>query len=133
MDPENKKIIKQRITVLNPKLREEILSGGIESIIKEISERKLLGEEQSLSLENEVLLVLLGLDPVEDFADSLIDDFGFDIKTALGMEVEIENKIFSRFYDEIKRVSLIPVEDEVNKNSTEGIFGIMMEKRAVNA
>jgi len=97
MDPEQKQLdekLQERFKQLPPVVQNAITSAEVEKHLRELGDRHKLHLDQWETLENEVMLTLLGFQPAEDLAQNLQSEVGVDSTTAKALATDISNIVF---------------------------------------
>lgn len=88
MQPENtevQKILKDRFDQLPPPVQQAILSANVEKHLQELAGKHKLHLDQWISLENEVMMALLGIQSVEDLGKNIASEA--EIPRELGEQI----------------------------------------------
>jgi hypothetical protein len=96
MNPETEKEIKDQIVSLPKKVRDIIASTDITGEIIKIKEKYHLMLDQISTLEVETMLVMIGLEPAEDFVDNLQKNLKIDEEKAINIANNINESVFKR-------------------------------------
>ncbi|MEI7513459.1 MAG: hypothetical protein WCJ74_02455 [bacterium] len=94
MNPEIEKEIKDQIASLPEKVRDIIASTDITGEIIKLKEKYHLMLDQISTLEIETMLVMIGLEPAEDFVDNLQANLKIDEEKAVNIANDINELIF---------------------------------------
>ncbi len=95
MENETEKIIKERLAELPNSIKRAIFKTDIGGAIQRISQRNRLHLDQASNLETEIMLVMLGLEPSDDFVKNLATNLSIDQNFASRLSGEINNEIFN--------------------------------------
>ncbi|MEZ4200454.1 MAG: hypothetical protein R3B69_02580 [Candidatus Paceibacterota bacterium] len=79
---------------LPPELKELIDFGSVDVVIKNATREFALNEEQSVLLENEVMLVLLLMLPIDGFATRVREALEIEFHKAAELEVYVKENLF---------------------------------------
>lgn len=90
-----KEELKQRLDILPDDLRDFVLDENWKKSVKNISEEFGLNEEEHASLEDEVLFVLIALEPKSDFKNNIKNELQLDENTANWITEDVDSYIFS--------------------------------------
>lgn len=101
METETQKIIKQRVVGAPVLLKQFLASDDWTNILKKIYEKFNLNEQKFFSLQNEVVLVLLGIKNTKEFESSLKTELEIDSNIAGWIAEDVEKNIFSKVSKEI--------------------------------
>ncbi len=94
MNPEIEKEIKDQIASLPERVRAIIASTDITGEIIKIKEKHHLMLDQISTLEIETMMVMIGLEPAEDFVDNLQENLKIDEKKAIDIANDVNESIF---------------------------------------
>lgn len=101
LDMENQ--LKERFLDLPQPLRKAIVSADIEKGLQTLSESHKLHLDQWQKLENEVMLAMLGFQPVEKLEENIKNEVGVSAETAEALASDIAEKIFLPIREELER------------------------------
>lgn len=101
---EYQQILRSQFSKLPQTMRDFISKGNWSGLLSNIARQFNLTEEKYTAIENEVLLVLIGLEPKEDFVENITRELGVDVNTAKWIEEDVERDIFSKVANEINAV-----------------------------
>ncbi len=104
MDTEIKQQIAGRISVLPQVLQEIIFTSPWKTTTDSISTRYNLTDEQKNQLQNEVFMVLAGIEPISAFRTNLVEEVGVSYDQALKISLELNTNIFDRIKDVLKSI-----------------------------
>ena len=108
--------LKERFLQLPQPLRKAIISADIENGLQKLSESHKLHLDQWQKLENEVMLALLGFQPVEKLEENIKNEVGVPAETASALAEDIAEKIFLPIREELER-ELPPQETAGGENA----------------
>lgn len=112
MNPNTKKIIDDQIALLPEKVREVVKATNIAKEIEHLREKYSLMLDQISSLELETMLVMIGLEPTEDFVENIQKNVGIkDVEKATDIAEDINTLIF----DKIRQVMMEENEETPEK------------------
>lgn len=94
MNPEIEKEIKDQLASLPQKVRDIIASTDITGEIIKLKEKYHLMLDQISTLEIETMLVMIGLEPAEDFVDNLQSNLKIDEEKAINIANDVNDLIF---------------------------------------
>ena len=106
MDPEDKKIddeIKAQFAKLPKVVQDAILSAQIEKHLRSLADKHKLHLDQWQTLENEVHLTLLGIQPAEELAENIEKEVNLPKDVAMALAGEISRAIFEPIREELER------------------------------
>ena len=96
MSPEIQKIIDEQMTQLPKAVQEIIAKIDLTKEISDLREKHNLMLDQVSSLEIETRLVMIGLEPGEDFVDNIIKNVGLKEDIAIAVAEDINDSIFGK-------------------------------------
>ncbi len=102
-DKEFDDLIKQRFAQLPKVVQEAITSADVEKRMRELADTQKLHLDQWESLENEVQLTLLGVQPIEELQKNIKKEVGVDDATAKTLTEEISKIVFEPIREELER------------------------------
>jgi len=97
MDEETIKIIKEAFDNLPEVIQEEIFSPQYQEVLSTISREYTLDTEQTIALERETTLALMGAARLKDFEETLASEIKIEKAKIQEIVVKINEEIFSRF------------------------------------
>lgn len=106
-DQDEKKLdeqFQQRFAELPKPVQDAITSADIEKRLRALSETHKLHLDQWQTLENEVMLALLGFSPMEELAENIRTEVGTDETTASALALDISKIVFEPVRQELERV-----------------------------
>ncbi len=95
--------LKERFLQLPQPLRKAIISADVEDRLRKLSESHKLHLDLWQKLENEVMLALLGFQPVEKLEENIKNEVGVPAETASALAEDIAEKIFLPIREELER------------------------------
>src|SRR3989338_820167 len=108
--------LKERFLQLPQPLRKAIISADIEDRLQKLSESNKLHIDLWQKLENEVMLALLGFQPVDKLEENIKNEVGVPAETASALAEDIAEKIFLPIREELQR-ELPPQETAGGENA----------------
>lgn len=102
MDDSAIKIISERLDRLPNKLRNYIASGEFELKVKNLSRKHIISEESLLSLENEILLVMIDLEDPASLAGNIEKNTAISKEKISAIVGDIEREVFGPVLNELK-------------------------------
>jgi len=102
-DKEFDELIKERFAQLPKVVQEAITSADVEKRMRELAETQKLHLDQWESLENEVQLTLLGVQPIEDLQKNIKSEVGVTDEIAKSLTEEISKIVFEPVRQELER------------------------------
>lgn len=95
--------LKERFQELPKVLQEAITSTNVEKQLRELATKHKLHLDLWQSLENEVTMTLLGLQPAEELASHLQKDLEMPLETAAALAADISAIVFAPVREELER------------------------------
>ena len=93
-DKELDDILKERLQALPKAVRDSIASADVEKKIQELAEQHKLHIDKWNALENEIMLTLLGLEPIAKLAENIKNEVDVSEETANALTEDISATIF---------------------------------------
>ena len=104
MENETKDIIKRRLSELPPEIRNAIQSTDLGGKFNAIAEKHSLRLDQNGALQTETLLVMLGLEPSDDYVENLERELGVSGGEARALGEEVNKEILGEIRETIRRM-----------------------------
>lgn len=101
MNKESQEIIKKQLSILPPKVYSVLTNMDFPSHIKAISDKYKLRVDQSAVLEDEIMLVMLGIEHPDTFVINLSNQGGLSKEEAAAITIDINNSIFKLVRQEL--------------------------------
>jgi|SRR3989344_4848319 len=120
MNQETENIIEEYISKAPKSIQELVASGSWTSEVLKICKQFNLENKKITLLKNEVLFVLIGLEPRKDFIENIIRELEIYPSTAEQIKEEIEKNIFSKVAKELEALGEEPEPKEVGNQSKVG-------------
>lgn len=95
-------ILKERLAALPKAIRDAIASADIEQNLQQVSERHKLHMDTWDALENEVMLALIGLEPMEKLQENIASATGVTPEEASAIADDISETVFEPIREEIE-------------------------------
>lgn len=108
MDDETQKIITEQMKNLPADVKAAILSVDYKTKLQEVTKRQRLLIDQAGKLEMEVTLIMIGLEPLNDFVENIEKEFGVNTIRAREIAMDVNENIFKPI-----RASLHKMNDEM--------------------
>ena len=105
------KELDERFAILSPTVRQLISGDSIPNMAHGFAVHFGLDDEAEAGVANEILLVLMYLEPVEDFAATLMSEYLISPEIALEIEKEVGEKIFTPLKGELGSIKDLPPEE----------------------
>lgn len=106
------KELDERFAILSPTVRQLITGDSIPNMAHGFAQRYNLDDEAEAGVANEIVLVLMYLEPVEDFGGMLMSEHLIAPEIALDIEKEVGEKIFAPLRNELGSAKDLPPEAE---------------------
>jgi hypothetical protein len=103
MDTEYDNLIRERFTKLPKVVQDAITSADVSAHMRELADKHKLHLDQWGSLENEVHLTLLGVEPAENLAKNIASEVGVDAVTAGLLAEDIFKTVFEPIREQLER------------------------------
>lgn len=104
MDSETKQRLLQKYETLPEDLQTLLISDNIKRSLDTIADANDLSEDQRMSLEAEVMLILLGMLPISGFVGSLSEQLDVDYTSAQEIALGVDQEIISNTRESFNRV-----------------------------
>jgi hypothetical protein len=106
MDPEETELdakLKERFEQLPKVVQDAITSADVEKRMRALAETNKLHLDQWESLENEVQLTLMGVQPIEDLQKNIKSEVGVSDEVAASLTADISKIVFEPIREELER------------------------------
>jgi hypothetical protein len=107
MQPEDTQLqsaMQERFTKLPKVVQDAITSADVEKHLRELANTHKLHLDQWTKLENEVMLALLGFEPVGDLAKNIKSEVGTDEASSIAIAADISKIVFEPIRGELERL-----------------------------
>ena len=94
-------------------MKEAISSVDLREKIKKIADKNKLHIDQAGNLENETMLVMLGLEPTDDYKENIRRELNITRDRAQAVTADVDKEIFSAIRESLRKIT---EEDEVPDN-----------------
>ncbi len=111
------KELDERFAILSPTVRQLISGESIPTLAHGFAEHFGLDDEMEAGVANEIVLVLMYLEPVEEFGATLMSEYLITPEVALEIEKEVGEKIFAPLRSELGSVKDLPPEEVVEEGT----------------
>lgn len=101
----------ERFEILSPTMRHLLKGDAIPSLVQTLAERFQLTEDMRVGTENEIVFILMHLEPVDDFAANLVTEYLVPPEAALEIEKEVTEKLFAPLMNELGHSSELETTD----------------------
>lgn len=98
------KEMKERFTSLPKPVQDAITSADVEKHLRALADTHKLHLDQWDALESEVMLALLGFEPVADLAKNIESEVRLDTATAAALAADISRIVFAPIRGELERI-----------------------------
>jgi hypothetical protein len=116
---ETKRIIKEYYTALPPKIKTLINSPVLSEVLKKLAEKYAFEKTTARIFENEVYLILLGIEPVTSFRSNLVRELEIPYDQALKISLEVNTEIFLSIGELLRIIEKeLIIENEKAENRT---------------
>lgn len=105
MDENLQKTLQQRMTELPPDIQEAIRSADFTKKLQSIGQKYLLHIDQLGTLENEVLMVMLGFVNPEDLVSNIVSELKVPLVTANLIATDVSQELFLPIRESMKKFS----------------------------
>jgi hypothetical protein len=102
-DKDFKKIIKERFGQLPKVVQDAITSADVEKRLRDLANTHKLHLDQWETLENQVMLTLLGIEHSDDLEKNIKSGVGVDEETAKSLTADISKIVFEPIREELER------------------------------
>ncbi|MCI0619431.1 hypothetical protein L0Y40_00110 [Candidatus Wolfebacteria bacterium] len=103
-DIEFERIIAERLSMLPADLKRAISDSQLDTHFLEIAQKNHLRVDESKTLENETMLALLGVEPLEDFGRNLERHAKFSPESAAAVTNDVNRLIFTPIRESLKQL-----------------------------
>lgn len=124
MDTDETKLqerLQARFAELPPSVQQAITSADVEKRLRELADKHKLHLDQWTSLENEVMLALLGFQRTEDLARNIMQEVGVTAETAAALSADISEIVFKPIREELERALAHPDAKAQSLTSAEAV------------
>ncbi len=124
MDPDIKELeiqLNERFAQLPKVVQNAITSAGVGKRLRELADTYKLHLDQWQTLENEVMLTLLGFQKTENLEENLKKEVGIPAETASALVSNIAEMVFHPIRKELERGLESPLEKEERINNTKPV------------
>ena len=126
MDPNNEdkelnNRLQERLKQLPKVVQEAIKSADVEKRLRGLADTHKLHIDQWQTLENEVMLTLLGFQPVEDLQQNIKSEVGVSDEVATALATDISKGVFEPIRQELERELEHPDAKAKGESAVEGV------------
>lgn len=107
MNPDDAKLdaaMQESFNKLPRAVQDAITSADVEKHLRELSDKHKLHLDQWTLLENEVMLTLLGIEPIANLASNIQSEVGVDSATAIAIAADVSQIVFAPIRGELERL-----------------------------
>lgn len=119
MDNLLKTDLKKQYEKLPVELQKAIASADLATKLQDISKKNHLMIDQAGDLEMETMIVLLGLEPLNQYTNNLIKNVGMTQEQALAVAHDVDEMIFKSIRESLRKIN--SEEENINKVTDEGV------------
>ena len=120
---DTQKIITDQLEKLPANVRSAILAADYHSKLQAITKDNKLMIDQAGKLEMETTLVMLGLEPLDDYTNNLMNNAGFTKNQAIAVAHDVNETIFKSIRDSLKKINdEAVVADATGNPATKGVW-----------
>jgi hypothetical protein len=123
-----KEIVKERMEMLSPQLRTFVLDENWRREAERVGKQFNFDEEKYASFENEIFLVLLCLEPKNDFVENIKRELGVDTNIVGFIAEAVEKNIFGKVANELDEMW----KNEEEQNQPQNTVGTSFEQIILN-
>ncbi|RJQ34926.1 hypothetical protein C4556_01445 [Candidatus Parcubacteria bacterium] len=134
MDPEEKELdakMKERFAQLPKVVQDAITSADVEKRLRALADTHKLHLDQWETLENEVMLSLLGFSPVEELKENIRVEVGVPENTAEQLASDISKLVFEPVRQELERGLAHPEAKKEDVSNVEAARREVLEKAPI--
>ena len=102
MESETKKLIQNQFKSLPKGIRDYVVSEKFNQMMQDIGRRHQYNEQEAIALENETVLVFMGLESIEDYAENLQRVLKKPAEEIEEVAIEIAKEVFSPMKQELR-------------------------------
>jgi len=117
--------IQERFNQLPQTLQDVILSGTFQQGIMSVAQKHNLHIDQTGKLENETMLVVLGIEPPDAFGENLMRELDIDEEKATTLVTDLNNEVFLKLRSHMEEHSY--EEEQETPTSNDNIFATAQE------
>jgi hypothetical protein len=139
MDIETQNLITKQLDILPQEIKEAIFSVDYPKQLQEVVKRNIILIDQAGKLETETTLVMLGLEPLNDYIINLSRELEISAEKATAIAQDVDELIFKNIRESLRKINdesseEIPEEKElVNGQSREDILGGIENPSSIGA
>ena len=117
MNDETKKILKDQMAILPEDVRNAIISVDYQKALQQVTKNNMLLIDQAGKLETETTLVLLGLEPLKDYAGNLSTNLEISKEKGLVLAHDVDELVFKNIRNSLKKINDKFYVDELPKET----------------
>lgn len=126
-------ILEAQFNTLPESIQHFIVSNDFTNAVKKISENRNLNSTTLLSLENETLMVLMGLEPLSDLEKNLISEGGINQEQARTIVDDVFQQIITPVENELRTFLEKELLEEESLSDDSGGEGVLGEESGGNS
>lgn len=108
MEPNPKDILSKQFNQLPKVVQQAITSAHVEERLRVLADKHKLHYDQWIGLENEIMLVLLGIQPIDQLAKNIAEEVSIPLESAQTIAQDASDTIFLPIEEELERVLANP-------------------------
>ncbi len=132
MNPEETQLesaMQERFKQLPKVVQDAITSADVEQHLRTLADNHKLHLDQWATLENEVMLALLGFQPVTDLVKNIEKEVGVDSATAVALASDISTVVFTPIRGELERLLDHPAAEATATSGVEDVRTQILSQR----
>ena len=123
MENDTQKIITNQLAKLPANVRNAIISADYRTKLQTITKDNKLMIDQAGKLEMETLLVMLGLEPLDDYTDNLVNNASLSRNQAIAIAHDVNELIFKNIRESLKKINNEAASTPADENqATPGVW-----------
>jgi diketogulonate reductase-like aldo/keto reductase len=103
MEPDIKEVLAEHFNALPKIVQDSITSSHVQEKLQNIAKKHSLHLDQWIPLENEIMMVLLGIQPMENMAANIAQETGATTEMAAAIAEDASDLIFEPIRQELER------------------------------
>lgn len=108
MEPNVDEVLNEHFEQLPKVVQQAITSANVEKRLRTLAEKHKLHFDQWITLENEIMLVLLGIQPIDQLAKNIAEEVNIPLESAQTIAQDASDTIFLPIEEELERVLANP-------------------------
>lgn len=106
------KELDERFAILSPTVRQLLSGDSIPTLAGSLAEKHGLDEEMRNGIETEIALILMYIEPYDDFGSTLMTEYLVPPEAALDIEKEVTSTLFTPLISELGKRSDLPDDED---------------------